>query len=334
MGDYGREPPDGALDTLTSPAGVVSPPRQSSAIWCRRAFLIVCPLLFAGLLIWHRSTVETGADSLPQADIEWLVLAAATAAATWVAGSCCQLGATTAYVPITRVFAVQVAGSFLNHVLPAGAGGVTLNMRMFRRAGLTRSDAASAVSLNAAVGMLVHVLALGALLALNPSVGHVRRGTVLAVVAVGAPAAAGIGILIWQLSGRFVKWRAAVRDACVQTRVVLRRPFRAVLLWAGSAAVPALHIVTLLAVVHALHLPTPTMLIASAYLGASALAALVPTPGGMGGLDVALIAALVGVGLAAGPAVAAVIIYRLLTVWIPLLPGVVTFVILLHRRII
>ena len=62
-------------------------------------------------------------------------------------------------------------------------------------------------------------------------------------------------------------------------------------------------------------------MIGAVYLGAAALAAAAPTPGGLGAIEAALIAGLIGVGLAAGPAVSAVLLYRLATYWLPIVPG-------------
>ena len=57
------------------------------------------------------------------------------------------------------------------------------------------------------------------------------------------------------------------------------------------------------------------------YLVSAALAAASPTPGGVGAIEAALTAGLTGIGVSAGAAVAAVILYRLATYWLPVLPG-------------
>jgi uncharacterized protein (TIRG00374 family) len=46
-----------------------------------------------------------------------------------------------------------------------------------------------------------------------------------------------------------------------------------------------------------------------------------PTPGGVGTFEAVLIAGLTGIGISPGPAVSAVIIYRLATYWLPVAPG-------------
>jgi undecaprenyl-diphosphatase len=69
----------------------------------------------------------------------------------------------------------------------------------------------------------------------------------------------------------------------------------------------------------------PATKVLAVYLGGSALAAVSPTPGGLGALEAALVAGLTGVGASAAPSVAAVLVYRFVTYWVPVLPGLVLF---------
>ena len=61
--------------------------------------------------------------------------------------------------------------------------------------------------------------------------------------------------------------------------------------------------------------------IGAVYLGAAVIAAASPTPGGLGAIEAALVAGLTGIGLPPGPAVSAVLTYRLATYWLPVVPG-------------
>ncbi len=65
--------------------------------------------------------------------------------------------------------------------------------------------------------------------------------------------------------------------------------------------------------------------IGAAYLAAAALGSVAPTPGGLGALEAALVAWLTGYGMSSGPAVSAVLTYRLVTFWLPMIPGWLTF---------
>ena len=70
------------------------------------------------------------------------------------------------------------------------------------------------------------------------------------------------------------------------------------------------------ACVHALGGELGLVQVGAVYMGARLVAGVAPVPGGMGALEAALIAGLVGFGMAAGPATSAVLIYRLLTFWL------------------
>jgi len=52
---------------------------------------------------------------------------------------------------------------------------------------------------------------------------------------------------------------------------------------------------------------------------------LLPLPGGVGGVEGGMIAALAGFGVDAGQAVVAVLLYRGVTFWLPLIPGVIAY---------
>lgn len=59
-----------------------------------------------------------------------------------------------------------------------------------------------------------------------------------------------------------------------------------------------------------------------------------PTPGGLGATEAALVSGLLLYGLTVETAVAAVLIYRLATFWLPAVPGFVALRVLVHRRLV
>jgi uncharacterized protein (TIRG00374 family) len=52
---------------------------------------------------------------------------------------------------------------------------------------------------------------------------------------------------------------------------------------------------------------------------------LLPMPGGVGGVEGGMIAALAGFGVDAGQAVVAVLLFRAVTFWLPMIPGVIAY---------
>jgi len=114
-------------------------------------------------------------------------------------------------------------------------------------------------------------------------------------------------------------------------RATLRRPGMAARLLGGSSGVAACYLLALYASLEAFGAGLPLAKVALAYLGGAAVAWVSPTPGGLGALEAALVAGLTAVGGPAGPVIAGVLTFRLLTFWLPLLPGWLVFRVLRAR---
>jgi uncharacterized membrane protein YbhN (UPF0104 family) len=331
------------------PTPVTETPADEEQLVRRRPVAVLVGVavgcLAVGIAVLHRAAVSDGVHILLTADGEWLTLAAFVVCLTWVSGTCMQVGVLTVRPPLLRLFAVQVAGSFANHVLPAGSGGLAVNLRFLRRLGMTRDAALGSQALSASAGAAMHLALLVPALAFAPRglrevagtrLDQASDGTAVRLVAVAAAIAAAAAVLLVlrpshglraRLAGRAVEEYRAL--ACVAGN-----PRRALALWSGALALPVVHSVVLFAVLQAVDSPLSLDVVLPVYLATSAISALVPSPGGVGSLDVALAAGLATAGLPVASAVAALVAYRCLTVWIPFLPGACTLGVLMKRRIV
>lgn len=285
------------------------------------------------LAVRHRSAVEDGVQSLRAADLGWLAVAAGASAAVWVVGAAAQAGSVDVALPKGQLLAVQVAGSFVNQVLPAGLGGLLVNLRFFRRQGLASGAALGAVALGASVTVVTHLLLLVVLALAAPAL-LARLADAANLPAAGASwPLLLVPVVLALLVAPSLRVPQRVRAEIARLARTARRPGRALPLWLGSASGPLLHGLVLLAVLRAVGVDaslTPVVV----YLGASALSALVPSPGAVGALDLLLVAGLTGSGLPASTAVAGVVGYRLVTVWLPLLPSALVLLVVVRRRIV
>ena len=100
----------------------------------------------------------------------------------------------------------------------------------------------------------------------------------------------------------------------------------------GALLLTASYILCLSACVLALGGSIPFTSAAVVYLTGSALGSLVPTPGGLGAVEAALAAGLTATGMAAATAVSAVLLFRLLTFWLPVPAGWAAFGYLRRRQ--
>ena len=62
----------------------------------------------------------------------------------------------------------------------------------------------------------------------------------------------------------------------------------------------------------------PVAAIAVVYFAGAIIGSSVPTPGGLGGIEAAMSAGLIAIGVDGGTAVSSVLLYRLATYWLPI----------------
>ena len=106
---------------------------------------------------------------------------------------------------------------------------------------------------------------------------------------------------------------------------VIRSPGKIALLLGGSAVITLSYVLAIYFATVAFGGDLNLAQVGAAYLAGSAIAAVAPTPGGLGALEAAVIAGLVGAGMPSTEAVPAVFLFRLATYWLPILPGWIAF---------
>jgi len=303
--------------------GTEPPPLEPlTRVRLRTLLLLVAAGFAVHLLLPQVGELRQTLGALQAARWNWLAAGLALSAASYVAAAVAQLGAVDQALALGRTTLVQVASTFANRLTPAGLGGMGLNVRYLQRAGIDRPAAVAAVATNTAAGALVHVLGL---LVAAVLVGHTRlhasdipRGWPVLVALTGVLAA--VGLALWSPLGRRRLVFPVVR-AGRELAAVLRRPGRAAQLLGGSVGVTLTYALTLAGCLAAFNVHVPLADTVAVYLAGAAVASVSPTPGGLGAMEATLVAGLTAVGAPAGPAVAGVLAFRLLTFWLPILPG-------------
>jgi uncharacterized membrane protein YbhN (UPF0104 family) len=293
-----------------------------------RTLLTIAALVGAYyLLLPQLAKVGNPLPALESAKWAWVLVAIAFSALTYLASAAGLLGGVSVRVPFWPTVLTQGASSFVNRVSPSNVGGMALNVRFLQRAGVEPSAGVAAVGVNSLAGALVHGVLLVIFFAWAGRGGAGKAfklpssSTLLAVLAV---AAVVIGIVIATRQGRrFVgrKVLPPLRSSLASLGRVARSPVRLTLLFGGSALVTLAYVGGLAASVEAFGGGASIAKIGAVYMASAAVAAFTPTPGGVGGFEAAAIAGLTGIGISPGAAVSAVVIDRLATYWLPVLPG-------------
>ncbi|MET9143198.1 lysylphosphatidylglycerol synthase transmembrane domain-containing protein [Streptomyces sp. NPDC004042] len=261
----------------------------------------------------------------------WLAAAVAFSALSYVAAAMALLGFVPERVPFVRTVAAQVAGSFVKIVAPAAVGGVALNTRFLQRAGVRPGLAVASVGASQLFGLGCHILMLlsfGYLTGTEKTPSLSPSRTVIAgllTVAVLVLVVTSVPFL-----RKFVATRVRSLFAGVVPRMldVLQRPQKLVTGIGGMLLLTACFVMCLDASIRAFGDESTSLSIASVavvFLAGNALGSAAPTPGGVGAVEATLTVGLIAVGLPKEVAAPAVLMFRLLTLWLPVLPGWLAF---------
>ncbi|WP_372477859.1 lysylphosphatidylglycerol synthase transmembrane domain-containing protein [Streptomyces barringtoniae] len=316
-------------------------PRPASPLAARHLRLALClaPLLLAaGWAAANRPVMYEGVRRLVAADPGWLLAGAGFTCLNCVAAACVRQGALPDPVPPGLLLASQFAAGAANHALPGGLGAHAVTLRFLRARGVPPARATASIGLYSlaksgakTVVLLVFLAASPAWRRLGDLVPDGRLLVPVAAVAGGVVAVAGVLLTVVRPLRRPVT--GLLRSALADAREVHTRPCRVAALWGGAVAMPLVQGTTLACVGASLGLGLPWTHVVLAYLAAGTAVGAVPAPGGFA-VDAALVWTLVTFGSAPAVATATVIGYRVLTDWVPLLPGTLTLSALIRAKVL
>ncbi|HEY7069057.1 MAG TPA: lysylphosphatidylglycerol synthase transmembrane domain-containing protein [Acidimicrobiales bacterium] len=281
-------------------------------------------------LLPQLASLDESAEAATQANWWWLGPMLAGAAATIGFAALAFVASVPepiAYLPALRM---QTASSFVSRIAPANTGTLAMGVRFLQRSGLDPGPAAAAVGLCAGAGFVVHIALMVAFLAWvgTSEVGFsLPQANVLFIVIAVAVSAAGLVVVAVPALRRRIlpPLLVQIRNAASSVADVLTSPLRVISLIYGQVGVTMSFILTLAAAVVAFGGGVSFPEIGAAYLVAAALGSAAPTPGGLGAVELALVGGLTGYGMSSVSATSAVLTFRLITYWLPMLPGWFTF---------
>ena len=153
-----------------SGAGDVEPQDLQRIKW--RTLLVFVSLAIAFyLLIPQLADVSGVWSKIKQADLTWALYALGASALTYVGAALTLTGAVPARIRFFSTLGTQLAGSFVNRIIPARVGGIATNVRYLQKQGIDLAVASSSVGLQQLSGLLVHVSHVARL----PGLGRAQR---------------------------------------------------------------------------------------------------------------------------------------------------------------
>ncbi len=289
----------------------------------RTLITVVLGTLAGYLLLSQLGQVNVG-DVLSGANWAWVGVALVLSAVTYIGATLSISGFVPERLSFFPTLQAQLAASFATLVSPPTLGAVAVNGRYLNRAGLPPAAAAATIGVSQIAAFLMHVLLLTVMgvaagtqsnLAFDPPRGAVIGAGVLALVAGGL---ASFSAVRGWLARRV---RPMIDQVVPRLVTVAQRPAKLAEGFGGILLLNLAYCACLVACCRAFSDSLTAAAISFVYLAGATIGQAAPTPGGLGVVEAALAAGLTAAGMDGGLAVSAVLVFRLLTFWLPTIPG-------------
>ncbi|NUR82686.1 MAG: flippase-like domain-containing protein [Nonomuraea sp.] len=288
---------------------------------------IIASTLAAYIVLSQLSRVNVG-QVVATADWAWGAVALVCSFVSFVGAALMLRGFVPEPLPLWRTVLVQFASSFVKLVAPAAVGGVAINTRYLQKRGIAPASAVASVGASQLIMLVFHIsllLLFAYITGSNTTTSFTpSRGLVLVMLVVALLVVVVLGVppLRRLITGRM---RRLFSNVLPRLLDVLQSPRKMLEGSVGTLMITLAFVACLDACLHAFGSDLSFTAVAVVYLTANAIGSAAPTPGGLGAVEASLTLGLTVAGVPAELATSAVLLYRLLTFWLPVLPGWAAF---------
>jgi glycosyltransferase 2 family protein len=304
------------------------PPVRLERVRLRTLVSLVIGVAVAYVLAGQLAEVNI-ASLIRHADWRWTGVALILSAVTYAASATSMTGFVLERLEFIRTLLAQLAASFVTLVTPAAVGGVALNIRYLQRSGVPSAKASASVGAAQGIAFVLHMLLLVIFAAITGAAAqfHSLRPPVWVYFVLGGLVVLVLAAMAVPRGRRLLRARLVPTLGQVLPRLLdlAQKPRKLAEGLGGALALTVIYVLCLAACVRALGGVVPIASIAVVYLTGSALGSAAPTPGGLGAVEVALSAGLTAAGLGSATALSSVLLFRLVTFWLPVPAGWVAF---------
>ncbi|MDO8732787.1 MAG: lysylphosphatidylglycerol synthase transmembrane domain-containing protein [Actinomycetota bacterium] len=298
-------------------------PIQLQRIKPRTLILAVVGTVAGYVLLTQLADVDL-VKLITTADWRWAIGAVLFSVITYLAAAWSLSGFVPERLSLHRTVLAQLSGAFATLVSPPTLGSVAINMRFLQKAGVHPALAAASVAVSQVMAFVMHMLLLLAFgLAAGTQADFTFQPPRIVVIAVVVIAVIIVGLFAIPQVRRLTHERIGplLREVGPRLITVAQRPLKLLEGIGGILVLNFAFIAVLYASIEAFGGDLSIAVVAVVYLAGATIGQAAPTPGGLGAVEAALTAGLTAAGLDGGVALSAVLLYRVVTFWIPTIPG-------------
>lgn len=266
-------------------------------------------------------------DSLKHSSPNFIALAILCSVLTYPAAAAVYTIISIYPIRYLRTLLINVATSFTSRLLPASSGALATEARYLNKSGYTPVEAGSLVALNNLIGLMGHMLILFVIAGLTKTsfssivtVPVSRKALFIALIIVILLIV--VVIAVKKLRRKAIKILVDLKNDLSK---LLHEPGRFFFALLFAMTITTLYASALYFCAQAVGHPISVLQAFFVLTVGVTAASITPTPGGIGGAEAGLVAGFVSIGVDSGTALSISLIYRLITFWLPILPGFFAF---------
>ncbi|HEY4964616.1 MAG TPA: YbhN family protein [Candidatus Saccharimonadales bacterium] len=287
-----------------------------------RLFYLLLTSIFIYVIISQISSLRGSLTQIKTSNLGYDLLAVLAIMVSYLFGSLTYYVISIKPLFYWRTVVVELGINTINKLLPAGIGAIGGNFFYLKKSGHSNLQSASVVFINNLLGIIGNLLLLGVLLVFVPHVRFSHVASVSRVFAVIILATLFLMILSLSLPGIRSKLKKLGKDFVAQLKVYKTHKSKLPVGLICSIGLTLGSVMTLSFCLKAVHGYLPISSLMLAYSFAIWISSIIPAPGGFGPVDAGLVAALVAFGINLNQAIACVLIFSLVSFWLPLVGGV------------
>jgi uncharacterized protein (TIRG00374 family) len=262
----------------------------------------------------------------------WIIVAFVVAQLPRIAQSVATLGTVPTRLPFGPVYAMQLATGYMNLALPSGIARMAVNVRFFQRLGLPGAMAVTSGTIDSFANNVLQATILLLILVFSdrsltlkfssPSSGSTSTLVTLLAFCLVLLIACAVALLVSsKLRARVMApirhWVPQIRE----TLTALRSPVKVAQVVLGNLAAEILFATALGLFAYSLGYAIPLADLLVINMSVSLFATFIPIPGGIGVVEGGLMVGLNAAGMPETTALAAALLYRISTFYLPPIAG-------------
>jgi uncharacterized protein (TIRG00374 family) len=296
----------------------VGEPEKITRVGARTLIMILLGTIVIIIALTSFNIAEV-LDAIKNADWRWAAASFGVGMVGFVGAALTFMAFSPVKLSFWKVYVCQVAAAFVALAAPAGLGPAAVNLRVLMKKSVATPIAAATVALTQVAMVVVVILSLVVLTAVTGS-SQLTSFEVTPAMLIGVLVIAAVvgGVLLIPKSRTWVFSRLTPMLKQTWPRLVelVSSPYRLALGIIGNILLIMSYVTALQWAVFAFSREISFIGSAMVYLLGTSAGSIIPTPGGMGTIEVTESATLVSLGINAGVAASIVLLFRLVTYWI------------------